>query len=110
MRKVLLAAAFAAAAALGAAAEPAPPPNDDEGCDDIIEELKDLTEEVTKDKAAARSPLAMCAVNGQLLGIAKATREVAAECYGEGKKREDLLAAIEKLVTDMEKTIGATCK
>jgi hypothetical protein len=108
IRKFLLATVFATAAAFGAAAEPAD--NPDQDCDDIMEELKGLTDAVTKDKANARTPLATCAVNGQLLGIAKATREVAAECYDAGKKRDDLLAALNKAVQDMEGAIGATCR
>jgi hypothetical protein len=108
MRRILLAAAFATATAIGAAAEPAA--NPDQDCDDIMEELEELAAAVTKDKANARTPLATCAVNGQLLGIAKATREVAAECYDAGKKRDDLVAALEKVVKDMEGVIGATCR
>ena len=77
---------------------------------DIMTELKELTDAVTKDKGNARTPLATCAVNGQLLGIAKASRDVAAECYDPGKKRDDLVAALSKVVQDMEGAIGATCR
>jgi len=105
LRKFLLAAAFAAAGALHAAAEPAPPPGADEDCNDIMDELKELADTVGKDKANARSPQAACMVNGQLLGIAKASRAVAAECYDPGKQRDDTVAAMDQLVKSME---GAT--
>jgi hypothetical protein len=108
IRKLLLATAFATAATFAAAAEPAD--NPDQDCDDVMEELEELAAAVTKDKANARTPLATCAVNGQLLGIAKASRAAAAECYDAGKKRDDLVAALEKLVKDMEGVIGATCR
>ena len=108
IRTFLLATAFATATAFAATAEPAA--NPDQDCDDTLEELKELTDAVTKDKGNASTPLAACAVNGQLLGIAKATREVAAECYESGKKRDDLVAALDKAVQDMEGAIGATCK
>ncbi len=108
IRKFLLAAVFATAAALGAAAEPAQ--NPDEECDDIMEELEELAAAVTKDKANVRTPLASCAVNGQLLGIAKASRAAAAECYDPGQKRDGLVAALDKVVKDMEGVIGATCR
>jgi hypothetical protein len=109
IRKFLLAAAFAAAGALHAAAEPAAPPAGDEDCDDIMEELKELSDTVAKDKANARTPQAACAVNGQLLGIAKASRAAAAECYDPGKQRDDTVAALDKLVKDMEGAI-ASCR
>jgi hypothetical protein len=107
IRKFLLAAAFAAAGALHAAAEPAAPA--DEDCDDIMEELKELSDTVAKDKGSARTPQAACAVNGQLLGIAKASRAAAAECYDPGKQRDDTVAALDKLVKDMEGAI-ASCR
>src|SRR5882672_7686695 len=100
IRKFLLATAFATAGALSVAAEPAAPA--DEDCDDIMTELKELTDTVAKDKANARSPQAACAVNGQLLGVAKASRAVAAECYDPGAKRDGLVAALDKTVKDME--------
>jgi hypothetical protein len=112
IRKFLLAAAFATAAAISAAAEPAPPPpaNPDQDCDDMMEELVDLKDEVTKSKANARTPLATCAVNGQLLGIAKSGRVAAMECYSAGKKLDDVVAALDKVVKDLEASIGATCR
>ena len=108
IRTVLLAAAFASAAALSAAAEPAQ--SDDEDCDDIMSELQELVEQVTKDRAGAKSPLAVCAATGQVLGVVKASREVASECYETGKKREDFLASFNKTVKELEGQIGSRCK
>jgi hypothetical protein len=109
IRTFLLAAAFATVGAFSAAAaEPAANPAD-EDCDDIMAELKELSDTVAKDKANARTPQAACAVNGQLLGIAKASRAAAAECYDPGKQRDDTVAALDKAVKDMEGAI-ASCR
>ena len=109
IRTVLLAAAFASAAVLSAAAEPAAP-SDDEDCDDIMTELQELSEQVTKDRASAKSPLAVCAATGQILGVVKASREVASECFEAGKKRDDFLARFERTVKELEGQIGSRCK
>jgi hypothetical protein len=110
IRKVLLATGFIIGSAFAAAAGPAPnPPNPNEDCDEIMEELKDLADDVAKLKANARTPMATCAVNGQLLGVAKASRAAAAECYPEGKKVTDLLAALDKTTKDLEGAV-ASCR
>src|SRR5262245_61918389 len=108
IRTVLLAAAFASVAALSAVAEPAPS-NDEEG-DEIMAELKELSAQVRQDKANARSPLAVCAATGQILGVAKASREVASECYELGKKRDDLMAGFDRVVKEIEGQINSQCK
>jgi hypothetical protein len=57
-----------------------------------------------------RNRLMLCAATGQLLGIIKASREVAAECYDEGKKRDRILLTFDKAVKDMEAKITTVCQ
>jgi hypothetical protein len=45
-----------------------------------------------------------------VLGIIKATREVAAECYDDGKKRTDILLNFDKAAKEMEGQIDSVCK
>ena len=52
----------------------------------------------------------VCAATGQLLGIIKASREVAAECYEDGKKRDNILLTFDKAAKDMEAKINSVCK
>jgi len=83
--------------------------DDDENCDNIMDELKKLTERVM----GANDPKEVgpvCAATGQLLGIMKASREVAAECYDEGRKRDRILEVFDKAARDMESKINAVCK
>jgi len=108
IRTVLYALALATAGAVGAAAEPAA--NPDEDCDDIMDELKKLTERVTNEKTGVTAPLAVCAATGQVLGIVKASREVAAECYSDGKRRTDLLAGFDKALKEIEGQVSSLCK
>jgi hypothetical protein len=108
MRTILLAAAFVIGTAFAVSAGPNPtPPNPDEDCDELMEELKELADDVTKLKANARTPIAACGVNGQLLGVAKASRAAAGECYPDGKKKTDILAALDKTIKDVEGAMGA---
>jgi hypothetical protein len=110
IRTILIAVAFSTAAACAAAAQTAQP-NEDEDCDDVMEELTKLADQVNKEKGAARTPLAICAVNGQILGVVRASREAAAECYDSGsKKRTDLLAGFDKAKKDLEGQISSMCK
>lgn len=92
-----------------AAASPVFAQDDDETCDNIMDELKKLTERVmnTNDPKAIGP---VCAATGQLLGIMKASREVAAECYDEGKKRDRILLAFDKAAKDMSEKIDSVCK
>jgi hypothetical protein len=116
LRTILLAAALATVASVGvAAAAPAPTTSeanddDDEDCDDIMDVLKELDEQVRKDQAAPKSRLMSCADSGQLLGIAKASRAVAQECYDKGKRRDELVASFEKIQQQLEGRIGSACK
>jgi len=108
IRAILIAGVFATGAAFSAAAEPAQ--SGDNDCDEIMGELEELLEEVVKQKAGARSPLATCAATGQVLGVAKSSLEVASECYEAGQKRESLVAKLEKIVKETEGQIGSQCK
>ena len=99
----------AAAALLFALAGPAAAQDDDQDCDSIMDELKKLAERVmnTSDPKAV-GPI--CAATGQLLGIIKASREVAAECYDEGRKRNQILLTFDKAAKEMESKIESVCK
>ena len=83
--------------------------DDEQDCDDLQAELKKLAERVmnTNDPKAVGP---VCAATGQLLGIMKASREVAAECYDEGRKRDQILLTFDKATTEMESTINSVCK
>jgi hypothetical protein len=83
--------------------------DDDKECDDIMDELKKLSERfmnTTEPKGIGP----VCAATGQLLGILKASREVAAECYDEGRKRDHLLLTFDRATRDMEAKIDSVCK
>jgi len=83
--------------------------DDDETCDNIMDELKHLTERVM----SANDPKEVgpvCAATGQLLGIMKASREVASECYDEGKKRDRIMEAFDKAAREIETKINTVCK
>jgi len=115
LRTILLAAALATVASVGvASAAPAPTTteadDDDEDCDDIMDVLKALDEEVRKEQAVPKSKTMSCADSGQLLGIAKASRVVARECYDKGKRRDELVASFEKIQQQLEGRINSACK
>jgi hypothetical protein len=99
----------AAVAAMLAAAVPAMAQDDDQDCDNIMDELKKLAERLmnTNDPKGVGP---VCAATGQLLGIIKASREVAAECYDEGRKRSQLLVTFDKATKEMESKIDEVCK
>src|SRR2546423_4992363 len=83
--------------------------DDEKECDDIMDELKKLAERLMN----ANEPKGVgpvCAATGQLLGIIKASREVAAECYDEGKKRDQLLVTFDRASKEMESKIDSVCK
>ena len=107
MRAVLKAATVAAAmmfvVATSAVAQ------EEEDCNNIMDELKKLAERLmnTSDPKGVGP---VCAATGQLLGIMRASREVAAECYDEGKKRDQLLLTFDKATKDMEDKIDQVCK
>ena len=83
--------------------------DDDQDCDNIMDELKKLSERLmnTTDPKGIGP---VCAATGQLLGIIKASREVAAECYDEGRKRDQILLTFDKASKDMESKIDSVCK
>ena len=90
-------------------AMPAMAQDDDQDCDNIMDELKKLAERLmnTSDPKGVGP---VCAATGQLLGIIKASREVAAECYDEGRKRDQLLVTFDKASKEMEGKIDSVCK
>ena len=104
--KAILAAAVAVMLGLGGAAHAQ---DDDQDCDNIQAELKKLAERLmnTSDPKGIGP---VCAATGQLLGIIKASREVAAECYEDGKKRDNILLSFDKAAKDMEAKIDSVCK
>ena len=91
------------------AAAPAMAQDDDQDCDNIMDELKKLAERLmnTNDPKEVGP---VCAATGQLLGIIKASREVAAECYDEGRKRSQLLVTFDRATKEMEGKIDEVCK
>ena len=105
MRATLKAAALATMLVV----TPAMAQDDDQDCDNIMDELKKLAERLmnTNDPKGVGP---VCAATGQLLGIIKASREVAAECYDEGRKRSQLLVTFDKATKEMETKIDEVCK
>ena len=91
------------------AATPAMAQDDDQDCDNIMDELKKLAERLmnTNDPKGVGP---VCAATGQLLGILKASREVAAECYEEGRKRDQLLVTFDRATKEMESKIDSVCQ
>ena len=79
-------------------------------CDDIMDALKKLGESVMNDKDDAKTPLAVCGAVGQVLGILKASREAAAECYEDGAKRSKILLDLDKVNKEMEGQVDSLCK
>ena len=79
-------------------------------CDDEQDELKKLIERVINYNANPRGIGPVCAATGQLLGVTKAAREVAAECYDDGKKRTAILEQYDKGIQEMESKINGVCK
>ena len=100
-----LAIAAAMAVTLGSAVAQ----DDEKECDDIMDELKKLAERMMN-TSEPKGIGPVCAATGQLLGIIKARREVAAECYEEGRKRDQLLVTFDKATKDMEGKIDSVCK
>jgi hypothetical protein len=82
---------------------------EEEDCDNIMDELKKLSERLMN-TSEPKGVGPVCAATGQLLGIMKASREVAAECYDEGRKRDRLLLTFDKATKDMEAKIDSVCK
>ncbi len=81
----------------------------DDDCDDILNELKKLSERLmnTSDPKGIGP---VCAATGELLGIMKASREVAAECYEEGGKRDGLVVTFDKAIKDIQGNVNSACK
>jgi hypothetical protein len=79
-------------------------------CDDEQDEMKKLIERTINANPNPQGIGPVCAATGQIVGITKAAREIAAECYDDGSKRDQILAAYDKAVKDMEEKIGGVCK
>jgi hypothetical protein len=109
MRPITLCRIAAATAMIACLAVGAARADDDQDCDNIMDELKKLSERLmnTTDPKGVGP---VCAATGQLLGIIKASREVAAECYDEGRKRDQILLTFDKATKDMESKIDSVCK
>ena len=109
MRRQAILKTVAAAAAVMFLAVGAARADDDEDCNNIMDELKKLSERLmnTSDPKGVGP---VCAATGQLLGIIKASREVAAECYDEGRKRDQILLTFDKAAKDIETKIDSVCK
>jgi hypothetical protein len=100
---------IAIAAAMAFAVSTACAQDDEKECDDIVDELKKLAERLMN-TAEPKGVGPVCAATGQLLGIMKASREVAAECYDEGRKRDQILLTFDRATKDMESKIDSVCK
>ena len=109
MRMTTVFKAAAIVAAIGFLAIGSARADDEQDCDDLQAELKKLAERVmnTNDPKAIGP---VCAATGQLLGIMKASREVAAECYDDGRKRDQILLTFDKATKEMEAKIDSVCK
>jgi hypothetical protein len=105
-RTIVHAAAMAAVLALMAAGQTARA----DDCDDEQDELKKLVERVINNGGNPTGVGPVCAFTGQLVGITKAGREIAAECYDDGKKRDEILAGMDKAIKEMEQKIDSICK
>jgi hypothetical protein len=79
-------------------------------CDDEQDEIKKLVERVINYNNDPKGIGPVCSGTGQILGITKAAREVAAECYDDGKKRDTILETYDKAIKEMEEKINGVCK
>ena len=100
---------IAIAAAMAFAVGTACAQDDEKECDDIMDELKKLSERLMN-TSEPKGVGPVCAATGQLLGIMKASREVAAECYDEGRKRDQILLTFDRATKDMESKVDSVCK
>jgi hypothetical protein len=109
MRFILICRAAALAVSIAGFAAGAARADDDEDCNNIMDELKKLSERLMN-TSEPKGIGPVCAATGQLLGIIKASREVAAECYEEGRKRDQILLTFVKASKEMESKIDSVCK
>ena len=79
-------------------------------CDDEQDELKKLIERVINYNPNPQGIGPVCAATGQILGVTKAAREVAAECYDDGRKRTKILEEYDNGIQEMESKINGVCK
>lgn len=107
--RMLKAAALAAGLALAVASAAYAQDDDEKQCDDMQAQLKTLAERLMN-TSEPKGIGPVCAATGQLLGIMKASREVAAECYEEGDKRNQIVLAFDKGIKDIEEKVDSVCK
>ena len=81
-----------------------------QACAEIVDTLKKLSHRVMDDKDEAKSAPAICAAISQVLGIMKATREVAAWCYDNNQTRSEVLLDFDKTSKQMESQINSVCE
>ena len=95
----------------------------DEDCDNVVSDLEEALAIATKnfdetmaglkklaseadDKKKASIKNAFCSASGELLGISRGLRAVAAVC---GPKRRTALASMDKSIGEMDAAIDKTC-
>jgi hypothetical protein len=83
--------------------------DDTDDCNDIIAALMKRGETVMK--SDAKTPAAVCAAQGQALGMMESVRIVAEECYEEtNKKRAEIIKDMEESGKVMQDEIASKCK
>lgn len=107
--RMLKAAVLAAGLALAIAGTAGAQDDDEKHCDDMQAQLKTLAERLMN-TSEPKGIGPVCAATGQLLGIMKASREVAAECYEEGDKRNQIVLTFDKAIKDIEGKVDSVCK
>jgi len=107
--RMLRAAALAAAIGLAVAGAARAQDDDEKHCDDIQATLKTLAERLMN-TAQPQGIGPVCAATGQLLGMMKASREAAAECYEEGDKRSKIILTFDRAIKDVEDKVDSVCK
>jgi len=69
--------------------------------------LKKIMSEGADDRKKLEVKNSFCSASGEMLGTSRAMRAVVAVC---GPERRDALASLDKSITEMETSIGGTCK
>jgi hypothetical protein len=77
-------------------------------CDDIIVALKDHGDRIPLKEA--KTPPEFCAAVGRLHGIMVSIREIAKQCFDEGKKRDDTMKDMDEGVNGMQSLLDTRCK
>ena len=80
-----------------------------DGCDYLIAALKKLSDEVVNQKDEPKNRFAGCAVVGEVLGILKSSREIAATCYATGVQKDEIVRNFDQAANEMTAKIDAAC-